>query len=110
MRNKIANQINVDLGITIYSAQPIPLPSAIDPSTGLPIAPDAGENEDDLYIKRLNEEDQKKNKDEMLARPDDLIFLSPMLVGFALKNKLWCKRTICEFGLGFTDTDSELLR
>jgi hypothetical protein len=46
---------------------------------------------DDFYIKRLSEEEQKKNREEMLARPDDLIFLSPMLTGYALKNKLWCK-------------------
>jgi hypothetical protein len=47
--------------------------------------------DDDLYIKRLSDGDQKKNKDEMLARKDDLIYISPMLVGYALKNKLWCK-------------------
>lgn len=47
---------------------------------------------DEFYIKRLTEEEQKKNRDEMLARPDELHFLSPMLEGYALKNKTWCKR------------------
>jgi len=46
---------------------------------------------DDFYIKRLTEDEQKKNRDEMLARKGDLIFLSPMLMGYALKNKLWRK-------------------
>jgi hypothetical protein len=45
---------------------------------------------DDFYIKRLSDEEQKKNRDEMLARPDDLFYLSPMLTGYALKNKIWC--------------------
>jgi hypothetical protein len=46
---------------------------------------------DDFYIKRLSDEEQKKNRDDMLARPDDLIFMSPMLTGYALKNKIWRK-------------------
>jgi hypothetical protein len=65
----------------------------IDPLTGLPMpaAVKTNEKADDYYIKRLSAEDQKKNKDEMLAREEDLIYLSPMLVGYALKNKIWCK-------------------
>lgn len=51
--------------------------------------PDSGK--DDFYIKRLSDDEQKKNRDEMLARPDDLCFLSPMLEGYALKNKMWCR-------------------
>ena len=47
--------------------------------------------EKSTYIKRLSDEKQKKNKDEMLAREQDLILLSPILTGFALKNKLWCE-------------------
>jgi hypothetical protein len=39
--------------------------------------------------KRLTESEQQKNKEEMLARSDDLIFMSPLLEGYALKNKLW---------------------
>lgn len=46
---------------------------------------------DEFYIKRLTEEEQTKNRDEMLAKPDELCFLSPMLEGYALKNKMWCK-------------------
>lgn len=53
---------------------------------GLPVKIDS---EDDPYIKRLTETKQKKNKDDLLARKDVLVFLSPMLVGYALKNKLW---------------------
>ena len=47
--------------------------------------------EKSTYIKRLSDEKQKRNKDEMLAREQDLILLSPILTGFALKNKLWCE-------------------
>jgi len=44
-----------------------------------------------LYIKRLSEEEQKMNKKAMLGREHDLVFLSPLLPGYALKNKLWCE-------------------
>lgn len=47
------------------------------------------DSKDDPYIRRLTEDEQKKNRDNLLARKDDLVFLSPMLVGYALKNKLW---------------------
>ncbi|OLN88257.1 Vacuolar protein sorting-associated protein 4B [Colletotrichum chlorophyti] len=40
-------------------------------------------------VKHLTEALQIKNKEEMLGRPDDLIFTSPIIEGFALKNKLW---------------------
>ncbi|KAF4979590.1 hypothetical protein FZEAL_4219 [Fusarium zealandicum] len=39
--------------------------------------------------KRLDEEEQTKNKDEMLQKPDDLAFMSELIGGYALKNKLW---------------------
>ncbi|EFQ32473.1 ATPase [Colletotrichum graminicola] len=32
---------------------------------------------------------QQRNKEEMLAREDDLVFMSPLIEGFALKNKVW---------------------
>jgi hypothetical protein len=41
--------------------------------------------------KRLSEADQQKNKEEMLAKEEDMIFMSPLLEGYALKNKLWGK-------------------
>jgi hypothetical protein len=44
--------------------------------------------------KSLSKETQNENKQEMLDRKDDLIFVSPLLRGFALKNKLW--RTFME--------------
>lgn len=39
--------------------------------------------------KRLSQEDQDKNKATMLAHPEDLMYMSPLLEGYALKNKLW---------------------
>ncbi|KAF5562936.1 TOB3 (member of AAA-ATPase family) [Fusarium napiforme] len=39
--------------------------------------------------KRLNEEDQAKNKEELLKRPKDLAFMTELIGGYALKNKLW---------------------
>ena len=54
--------------------------------------------EKSTYIKRLSDEKQQKNKDEMLAREQDLILLSPILTGFALKNKLWCEYSSSAFG------------
>jgi hypothetical protein len=66
----------------------------IDPLTGeavhMPPNPKQVEA-DEFYIKRLSDEEQKKNRDDMLAREEDLIYMSPMLEGYALKNKLWCK-------------------
>lgn len=53
----------------------------------------SGNSEQTSYVKRLSKEKQQKNIDEMLARPDDLLFVSPILEGFALKNKLWRKST-----------------
>lgn len=43
------------------------------------------------YTRRLSLEEQQENIAQMLAREHDLIFVSPILTGFALKNKLWCK-------------------
>ncbi|OHE94889.1 ATPase [Colletotrichum orchidophilum] len=39
--------------------------------------------------RHLGETGQLRNKEEMLARQDDLVFMSPLIEGFALKNKLW---------------------
>ncbi|KAK7745719.1 hypothetical protein SLS62_009685 [Diatrype stigma] len=39
--------------------------------------------------KRLGPEDRQRNKDAMLARPDDLKFMAPFLEGFCLKYKQW---------------------
>lgn len=49
---------------------------------------------DEFYIKRLSDEEQRTNREEMLAKPDELCYLSPMLEGYALKNKTWCKSPI----------------
>jgi hypothetical protein len=47
------------------------------------------ESEDSSYAKRLSPADEKRNKKIMLARSSDLVFLSPLLKGYCLKNKLW---------------------
>ncbi|KAK2000984.1 ATPase [Colletotrichum falcatum] len=39
--------------------------------------------------RHLGAEEQRRNKEEMLARGDDLVFMSPLIEGFALKNKAW---------------------
>jgi hypothetical protein len=39
--------------------------------------------------RRLTEEGQQKNKEQMLAKADEIMFISPLLEGYALKNKLW---------------------
>nr|XP_036582506.1 Vacuolar protein sorting-associated protein 4B [Colletotrichum truncatum]KAF6791210.1 Vacuolar protein sorting-associated protein 4B [Colletotrichum truncatum] len=39
--------------------------------------------------KHLSEKRQLENKKDMLSRQDDLVFISPLIEGFALKNKLW---------------------
>ena len=48
---------------------------------------------------RLGEEEQAKNKQAMLTRQDELMFLSPLLEGYALKNKLWreCPDSLLNF-------------
>jgi hypothetical protein len=43
------------------------------------------------HAKTLSKEMQEENKQELLDRKDDLVFVSPLLRGFALKNKLWRK-------------------
>jgi len=40
-------------------------------------------------VTRLTEADQKRNKDVMLKNPDELMFMSPLVQGYAMKNKLW---------------------
>ena len=50
-----------------------------------------GPNPDDSYLKRLTEKEQQENKSQMLKREADLIYISPLVKGFALKNKLWRK-------------------
>ncbi|KAH6970897.1 P-loop containing nucleoside triphosphate hydrolase protein [Ilyonectria sp. MPI-CAGE-AT-0026] len=39
--------------------------------------------------KRLSEKKQLRNKNEMLEKPEELAFMSEMIGGYALKNKLW---------------------
>lgn len=55
---------------------------------------DEESSENSNYVKRLSNEKQKDNKDKMLAREQDLVFVSPILVGFSLKAKLWREHLI----------------
>ncbi len=41
------------------------------------------------YIKPLTAEERLANKTAMLKRKDELIFVSPMLSGFAMGDKVW---------------------
>jgi SpoVK/Ycf46/Vps4 family AAA+-type ATPase len=50
---------------------------------------EAEEERKSSYIKRLSEEDQESNRKVMLEREQDLVYVSPMLKGYALQNKLW---------------------
>ena len=47
--------------------------------------------DDKKSIKRLSEEEQACNKAEMLEKKDFLKFIGPLIEGYALKNKKWCK-------------------
>lgn len=78
---KQAVQNVYDPTLSLHSPANVPVP---------PVTPNnEAEAENSAYIKRLSDEEQQNNKDEMLARPHDLVFLSPILTGFSLKDKLW---------------------
>jgi hypothetical protein len=60
--------------------------------------------------KRLNEEEQAGNREELLQEPGELAFMSELIGGYALKNKLWGETaTILYFVLVLT-ISSLLLR
>jgi hypothetical protein len=42
-----------------------------------------------VIAKRLTPQEQQKNKDAVLANERDLVFMVPLIEGYALKNKLW---------------------
>ncbi len=48
-----------------------------------------GVADEGAYIKPLTAEEQRANKTAMLKRKEELIFVSPMLSGFAMGDKLW---------------------
>lgn len=58
---------------------------------GLQRQSEESDNGKSSYIEPLSKEAQKKNKVKMLERQQDLICMSPMLSGFALKDKVWRK-------------------
>lgn len=47
--------------------------------------------DDKATLKRLSDEAQARNKEEMLEKGDTLMFVGPFIEGYALKNKLWRK-------------------
>lgn len=62
------------------------------------VEPDDGPAEDKVDVnkslkKRLSEKEQEKNRVEMLEKEEELGFMSEMIGGYALKNKLWGKST-----------------
>jgi hypothetical protein len=61
--------------------------------TGRPHGPTAPQDkralEKAVLVKRLSKEEQRKNKETMLEKEDDLVFMLPLIDGYALKNKLW---------------------
>jgi hypothetical protein len=48
-------------------------------------------NKNSSYIKRLTPEEMQKNKDIMLGRPHDIMFVSPFLLGYSLRSKVWLR-------------------
>lgn len=53
-----------------------------------------GQEETNSQQKRLSEERQAKNKESLLKDPNQLAFMSDLIGGYALKNKLWGKTII----------------
>ncbi|KAL2061152.1 hypothetical protein VTL71DRAFT_7425 [Oculimacula yallundae] len=52
--------------------------------------PAKGGNDEPKYVQTLSKEKQEANMKEMLGeRKDELVYISPLLEGFALKNKKW---------------------
>jgi hypothetical protein len=49
------------------------------------------ESEKRAAIRRLGEKEFQKNKQYMESRAEDICFISAMLGGYALKNKMWSK-------------------
>ena len=49
----------------------------------------APKSEEGAYIRPLSSKEQEANKRAMLKRKNDLIFVSPMLSGFAMGEKVW---------------------
>ncbi|KAH7029193.1 aaa family ATPase [Microdochium trichocladiopsis] len=54
------------------------------PSTG-----ETASKPSEKEVVHLSREDQERNKAAMLAEPENLMYMSPLLQGFALKNKEW---------------------
>ena len=67
--------------------QPVLVPgSQVDPNSNKSQLP---ERKNEVYVQRLGAEKQKTNRDKVLAKPGDLVYLSPTLLGYSLKSKHW---------------------
>jgi len=51
-------------------------------------------------IKRLSEEEQQVNQRVMLALGNDIMYMYPLVEGYALTNKMWRTLTSCEASKG----------
>lgn len=60
-------------------------------------------------LKRLSEEEQARNKAEMLEKEHLLMFIGPLVTGYALKNKMWCKWGCPDALVAGTDCSSVVL-
>lgn len=59
--------------------------------------PESANADEAKYVQTLSKEKQEQNKMFMLGeRRDELVYVSPLLEGFALKNKQWRKLSISE--------------
>jgi hypothetical protein len=61
------------------------------PGTGRSEAQQRGPNMQGHSSTRLSQQEQAKNKEVMLDLGETLMYMKPMVEGFALKNKLWCE-------------------
>ncbi|KAF2177318.1 P-loop containing nucleoside triphosphate hydrolase protein [Zopfia rhizophila CBS 207.26] len=80
----------IDLDDYIDSDLPPPPPApASVPDARKPVDAKGTAEKKSSAMQHLSEEEQKKNKDLMLSREHDLIFIAPLLGGYALTNKMW---------------------
>ena len=68
-----------------------------EPQTSVSLSQDVIKSEDKCVKnqqKRISEEDQILNKERLLEKPNDIAFISELISGYALKNKIWSKTII----------------
>ncbi|RBR25458.1 uncharacterized protein FIESC28_01696 [Fusarium coffeatum] len=63
-----------------------------EPQTSTSLSHDVIKAEDKCFKNqqnRISEEDQTLNKERLLEKPNDIAFISELISGYALKNKIW---------------------